>query len=151
MEATQAGTTRREALITAAKLTGAAAFAAPVVMSVFAAPAIGQTPSCNPGTNSRAVPAIFAGGEIWNSNCAGGGRYNGQNSNFTVGGNTGVIQVGGPGTDNRDFTCAYYTLVQPTGYTCSVTWGLNNCVAPNTTLANREKNRRIYVILDLIP
>ena len=130
MEQTERGMTRREALLTAAKVAGTAAFVAPVVVSVFAAPAFGQS-GCNPGTNSRAVPALITAGTSWNSNCAGnqpgGGRYNGQNKNFTLNGVGGTVNVGDDGTDNTAFANAFYVITSPANYNCVATFHVDSC------------------------
>jgi hypothetical protein len=124
------GIGRREAIKLGAKAAGVTAFAAPVVVGVFSAPAVGQTTvSCNGETDSDAVYGTVDSGGSWNSNCGGSGpygRYNAQDAHFTFAGGDGTVVLGAPGTDNIDVEKAYYN-VNVTGWVCTVTWLLENC------------------------
>ena len=117
--------TRREALKTTAKVAGVAAFATPVVMGVFSAPALGVPFACDPAVNSRAIQLITGGGKRWNINCASlntaQGRYNAQQTTFTLPGAAGAVTLnfGMSGVDNFPVECSYYTITAPATYTCT--------------------------------
>ena len=130
--------TRREALLTTAKVAGAAAFVAPVVIGVFSASSVSAAPVlCSAANDSDAVFGTITGGKVWNTNCGGNcgdsGRYNGQNSSFTVGVGVGSVQVGSGGVDNFCASQSFYIVTNPAGYTCSATWQVENCTGAVAT------------------
>lgn len=126
---------RREALKFSGAAVGAAAFATPVVVGAFSAPALGQTfPTCDPATDSDAVVIESAAGHDWNINCENDsrwGRYNSQQSVFSSSIGDVTIQFGELGVDNFDVEVSYYTIIAPSGYECSATWRIIN---PNGTV-----------------
>ena len=113
-----------------AKAAGAAAFATPIVVGAFSAPALGaQAPSCDPNTDSDAVRIESATDERYNQNCASGfkyGRYNSQRSDFDapeIGpGVTVHVRFGLAGTDNFAVECSFYTIEAPAGCECTAVW-----------------------------
>ena len=130
--------TRREALLTTAKVAGAAAFVAPVVIGVFSASSVSAAPVlCSAANDSDAVfGTIDSNTKKWNVNCGGNaandpcavtGNYNGQNTTFTLGPGSGTVQVGLGGVDNFCTSASYYVITNPAGYTCSATWAIENC------------------------
>jgi hypothetical protein len=122
--------TRREALKLSAGVVGATAFATPVVVGAFSAPALGQTtPLCTPENDSDAVLIKDAGGTRWNINCQTDeenpyGRYNSQRSEFgeTEIGDLAIVFGWGKNTDNFATDKSWYTIETPEGWTCSATW-----------------------------
>lgn len=121
---------RREAIKLSAKVAGAAAFAAPVVVGAFSAPALGQaSPTCNPATDSDAVEITAAAGKDWNINCESGstwGRYNSQQSDFASSIGQVSIMFGEGGVDNFNVEVSYYTIIAPPTWECAATWGLRD-------------------------
>lgn len=140
---------RREALKLSAKVAGVAAFATPVVVGAFSAPALADhnNNQCDPGTDSDAIDIASAAGSKWNINCqietdnvppssplnSPYGRYNSQRSDFTSSIGQVSIIFGWPDkTDNFRTDQSWYTIVAPGGYVCSATWALS-LGGPNTT------------------
>ncbi|MBA2282227.1 MAG: hypothetical protein H0W25_13505 [Acidimicrobiia bacterium] len=132
MDETSQAIGRREALKLSAKAAGAAAFATPIVVGAFSAPALAQAVVCDPATDSDAVRIPAALRERYNQNCGGTasryGRYNAQRSEISAPelgpGKTVILQFGRLGTDNFSVECSYYTIVAPTGCVCTVTWAM---------------------------
>ena len=131
--------TRREALKLSAGVVGATAFATPVVVGAFSAPALGQAPVCTPENDSDAVIIQSAGGEKWNINCqvdenSPYGRYNSQRSEFgeTEIGDLAIVFGWGKNTDNFRTDASWYTIETPAGWTCSATWTIS-LGGPTTT------------------
>lgn len=144
---------RREAILKTAKAAGVAAFAAPVVTGVFAAPGIANAAACNPSTDSDAVPITSAAGSEWNVNCADGGtwgRYNAQRSTFSLGALQVVLTFGRASlTDNFLVEESWYSLTAAQGnipYTCAATWALQRangtatCNDPGEVIATSVPN-----------
>lgn len=131
---TEQGISRREALKLSAKAAGAAAFATPIVVGAFSAPALAaEAPGCNPATDSDAVVIESATDERYNVNCKSGsrwGRYNSQRSDFSapeIGpGKTVSVRFGLQGTDNFFVECSFYTIEAPTGCECTATWAMES-------------------------
>ena len=131
------GFNRREALKFSAKVAGAAAFATPVVVSAFSAPALadGPTPVCDGSTDSLAIPGTITSGIKQNQNCGDDavdpkyGRYNAQKGTFNVGNVTGgKVCIGACDTvDNFDVESSWYTIVNPPGFECTAYWSLTEC------------------------
>jgi hypothetical protein len=131
---TEQGISRREALKLSAKAAGAAAFATPIVVGAFSAPALAaDPPECNPATDSEAVPiqSVADANKTFNVNCQGNsrwGRYNGQNSMFLAPelgpGQTITVTFGNNGIDNFDVECSFYTITAPANCNCTATWVL---------------------------
>lgn len=130
---------RREAIKLSAKAAGVAAFASPVVVGAFSAPALGQqSATCDPATDSDAVRITSASNEKWNINCqidtvSPHGRYNSQRSEFadTEIGNVDIV-FGWLGTDNFPTHKSWYVIEAPAGYECSATWAIS-LGGPDTT------------------
>lgn len=131
MDERAASISRREALKSTAKIAGVAAFAAPVVVGVFSAPSVRANHSlCGPATDSDSVAATITSGGTWNTNCGDcspSGRYNGQNSNFTIVGGSGSVQVGSGGVDNFCTAVSFYVITNPAGFTCDATFSVRQC------------------------
>jgi hypothetical protein len=140
---------RRDALKLAATTAGAAAFATPVVVGAFSAPALADhdNAECDPGTDSDAIEIVSAAGSKWNINCqietdnspassplnSPYGRYNSQRSDFSSSiGTVGVIFGYDHSTDNFRTDQSWYTITAPAGYECSATWALS-LGGPDTT------------------
>jgi hypothetical protein len=140
---------RREALKLSAKVAGVAAFASPVVVGAFSAPALADhdNDECDPGTDSDAIVIDSATGTKWNINCqietdnepassplnSPYGRYNSQRSSFSSTIGTVSVTFGWPNTtDNFRTDQSWYTIEAPAGYECSARWALS-LGGPNTT------------------
>jgi hypothetical protein len=128
---------RRDALKLSAGVAGAAAFATPVVVGAFQAPALGGQPfpTCDPETDSDAVVIESATGNDWNINCESGstwGRYNSQQSVFGSSIGNVTIQFGELGVDNFDVEDSYYSIIAPAGYECVATWALKDSNGTST-------------------
>jgi hypothetical protein len=132
----KAALTRREALKLSAGVVGATAFATPVVVGAFSAPALGQTfPTCDPATDSDAVVITSATGKDWNINCENDskwGRYNSQQSVFASSIGNVTIQFGELGVDNFDVEVSYYSIIAPAGYECVATWRIKDSNGTST-------------------
>lgn len=135
------GMDRRSVLKKAALVAGAAAFATPVVSSVFTSIAFAATPpncnddrpsgNCVPGTDSDALEILSAAGTSWNINCNSGGtwgKYNAQRSTFTLGELDVTLTFGRPAlTDNFLVEESWYSLkgdLNGLPYLCTGTWAL---------------------------
>jgi hypothetical protein len=149
MAETTSAISRRKALKLAATTAGAAAFATPVVVGAFSAPALADHDNneCDPGTDSDAVEIASAAGSKWNINCqietdnsppssplnSPYGRYNSQRSFFASSIGTVAVTFGYPNfTDNFRTDQSWYTIEAPAGYECSATWAIS-LGGPNTT------------------
>jgi hypothetical protein len=138
-EYTDQGISRREALKLTAMAAGAAAFATPIVVGAFSAPALAQVSGCDPSTDSDAVviQSVAKANKKFNVNCESGsrwGRYNGQNSNFLApeigAGQSVTVTFGNNGTDNFDVECSFYTITAPANCVCTATWVMDDGCPP---------------------
>lgn len=138
MGESESAVSRRDALKTAAKVAGVAAFATPTVVGVFAAPSFAaETIRCNPATESDAITGILVSGDLKrNQNCGNDatppayGRYNAQDAKdpiFDLDGQTVTVNIGEAGIDNYDVEVSFYTIDAPANLECVATFTVNNC------------------------